>query len=188
MKYDLQDLLNIKKEELLKKLKETYSNYKLNKNQNIIARGIEILSAIIIIFSGLEWYYILAYLLIVIYGIYRLIKPNDEDTKYFEKFELLADEFENFKKFKQNKINVNINPEKVLKIEKSITKLLPLLIQTSGIGKFNRICAFIPIINIFIDEMSLYRNPKDSPLNILLYGNLAYASLEDFESSKVKEL
>lgn len=185
---NLDSLMTIEKNELLNKLKETYLSYKLSKNQAIAARGIEVLVAIIFIFSGIEWYYILVYIFVIIYGIYRVMKPNEEDQIYFKKFELLADEFENFKRFKRNQIDVDIKAEKLHKIEKSIEKCLPLLIQVIGIGKVYKICAFIPVVNILIDETTLYRDPKSGPLNILLYGNLVYPSLEDFESSKIKEI
>lgn len=156
------------KEELLEKLKDTYIKQKLPRNLSMIARGIEILIGIIILVSGIEWYYILFYACVVGYSIYRFFHPNEMDDIVYKKLELVAECIDNYKRYKNSEISVEIDDKKINSIEKNINKNLPRLLKNST---FLKVIAFVPIINLRLDEYSVYREASES-LNSLLYGNI----------------
>ena len=176
MKTNLDDLLGIKKEELLEKLKSTYQAQKLSRTQGYIARGLEIFVALIVIFSGIGVLYSILWTATVVYSFYRFFNPHGEDKEYYEKFELLVEGLENFKKYKNSEISVDFPEKKIKRVEKNIVKCLPKLMETS---KGYKIAAFIPVINIRVDEMSMYRETNGF-LNILLNGQLGSIGLSDF--------
>lgn len=182
----LENLLSIPKEELIERMKETYLKTKLPKNKAMVARGIEIFIGLVFLLLDIEWYYKVIYILAVVFGIYKFLHNDAEDKTFFEKFELLAEELENFKKYKKGTLDIKINEKKVSKIEKTILKCLPFLIEFGKTGKMYRVLAFIPILNLRVDELTLYRDKEGGPLNILLYGNLLYTGLEDFSNEKIK--
>lgn len=181
MKTNLDDLLGIKKEELLEKLKSTYQAQKLSRTQGYIARGLEIFVALIVIFSGIGVLYSILWTATVVYSFYRFFNPHGEDKEYYEKFELLVEGLENFKKYKNSEISVDFPEKKIKRVEKNIVKCLPKLMETS---KGYKIAAFIPVINIRVDEMSMYRETNGF-LNILLNGQLGSIGLSDFSNENL---
>lgn len=185
MKTNLETLLSMKKEELLEELKNTYQKQKLSRIQGYIARGLEIFVALIVIFSGIGIFYSILYTLTVIYSIYRFLNPHGEDKDYYKKFELLVEGFENFKRYKNSEISVEFSEKKINGLEKNIVKFLPKLIAKNGVDKMSKIFAFIPIINLRIDEMSMYRE-ANGYLNILLNGKLGSIGLSDFSDENLK--
>lgn len=185
MKTNLEDLLSIRKEELLENLKSTYQAQKLSRTQGYIARGIEILVALIAIFSGIGAVTAILLTLNVIYSFYRFLKPHGEDKDYYEKFELLTEGFENFKRYKNSEISVEFPEKKIKKLEKNIVKFLPKLTAKNGADKMCKILAFVPIINLRIDEMSMYRE-TNGYLNLILNGQLGSVGLSDFSDENLE--
>lgn len=185
MKNKLEHLLLMKKEELLEKLEDTYQKQKLSRTQGYIARGLEIFVALIFIFSGIGMLYSVLYTLTVIYSIYRFLNPHSEDKEYYEKFELLAEGFENFKRYKDSEIRVDISEKKIHKLEKNIEKFLPKLLENNGTNKLYKVLAFIPLINLRADEMSMYRDTAGF-LNRVLNGQIGSAGLSDFSNENLK--
>lgn len=171
------EFLELTKVEFLEKLKETYQKQKLTKIQNYIARGIEIIFGLWFLFLDIGLIYKLAYILSIIYSFYRMLKPNDEDKEYYEKLEQLANGIEKYKKYKKGELNKEIEESKLKKIEKNINKLVPTLLKEN---KLYKRLAFIPILNLKVDEMTSYRNPGDA-LNVLLYGKLKTPGLNIFD-------
>lgn len=172
-----EEILKLTKEEILEKLKETYQKQKLTKNQSYIARGIEIIFGLWFIFLDIGLIYKLIYILAVGYSMYRMLKPNAEDEEYYKKLEQLANGIEKLKKYKNRELDKEIEENKIEKLEKSINKLLPKLLKEN---KLYKRLAFIPIVNLRVDEMTSYRDPADA-LNVLLYGKLRTPGLNIFD-------
>lgn len=171
------EFLKLTKTEFLEKLKETYQKQKLTRTQNYIARGIEIVFGLWFLFLDIEFIYKIIYILSIAYSFYRMLKPNVEDSEYYEKLEKLADGIEKYKKYKNKELNKEIEESKLKKLEKNINKLVPSLLKEN---KLYKRLAFIPILNLKVDEMTSYRNPGDA-LNVLLYGKLKTPGLDIFD-------
>lgn len=183
MKTNLEELLLMGKEDLLDKLKNIYQAQKLSRTQGYIARGIEIFVALIFIFSGIGIFYSALWTLSILYSLYRFFKPHGEDKEYYEKFELLVEGFENFKKYKNSEISVDIPEKKIKRLEKVLNKEFPKLLEKNGTNKLCKIMAFVPIFNLKMDEMSMYRD-NNGFLNRILNGPVGSAGLMDFLDKK----
>lgn len=175
-KVTIEELCNLDNEYLGKKLKETYQKQKLSKGGNIIARSIEIIIELVILigcFSDGDWIYVILALLALAYAIYRLFKPHGEDNEYLEKLELVKVAMNKFKKYKSGEITLDIEEKKIKSLENNIIKRLPILLNGSVLYK---ILAFIPLLNIRVDEMSIYRQHNEA-LSILLSGHFRTTGL-----------
>lgn len=144
---------DMSKEEIVGQLKAVYQNQKLDKTGNMIARGMEIFVGLIGMFLCEEWIYKITAFLIAAYGAYRLIKPHGEDENYYKEFESLADIIQQYKK----EILIGKNIEEYPKNAKRIYKIvLQFLNEDNKSFKICKIFAFIPLLNVRLDEMFPY--------------------------------
>lgn len=185
MKKSLDELLAMESNEMLEAMKATYEKQKLSRIQNYIARGLEIFIFILFIFSGAGIIYTIIAVLGLLYALYRLFKPHGNDLDTYKEFDLVVEGMGNLKKYRNGEITVDIPEKKIKKMETLIEKHLPHLLEQTGTDKLCKIGAFIPIINIRMDEMTPYTDLKGS-LNIIKVGTLMSAGLEDFSNEKLK--
>ncbi|NME35589.1 MULTISPECIES: hypothetical protein [Fusobacterium] len=184
MKKSLNELLELEKEELIFKMKNVYEKQKLTRIQGYIARALEIIFLLIFIFSGIGILYSIIFTLAVIYSIYRFLNPNGEDKDYYEKFELFAEGFENFKRYEKGELKVDIEEKGIKKLEKNLERHLPYLIEDNWSNKMLKISAFIPIVNIRADEMSMFRD-TDGSFYRLFNGGLKTVGLKKFTNEEL---
>ncbi len=169
MSEKLDNLLKMDKIELNKRLKEVYQMQKFTKTQSRIARAMEILLWLLIIPSQEEILFIILPIISLLYAIYRFIKPRVDDELIMEYFEQIADGIDNFKKYRSGELGVHIDEKLVVNTEKCIGKYLPYLLKTNIIYK---ISAFLPLINLRMDETRLYTKADHSPLFSLFNGDI----------------
>lgn len=182
-KYTIEEICAFSKEELNAKLKEGFHNQKLSPKGRIVARSIEIFFVLIILLSCLvsgDIIYSIIALLALAYAIYRLFKPHGEDKEYLEDLEKVAEGIEQFKKYKNGEIKLELSEKKLKSLEKNILKRLPTLLNGN---KVYRVLAFIPLVNTRTDEMDIYRG-GNSELGILLNGYIKITGLKEILEEK----
>lgn len=183
----INDLCKYSKEELYDKLTTTYQNQKLGTLGNIIARSI----AIFVLFLGLQdsegaFYKIIIGIGIAVY-VFKIVKPHDDDEMIFSELKEVVDLLENYKKCKNGLATIDITDKQFQNVTRNIEKRLPLLLKNST---FNKILAFIPIFNLFVDELGAYRGHKNSGhLECLLDNGIGRVGLRVFanENINIKE-
>lgn len=177
-KYTIEEICAFSKEELNTKLKETYQNQKLSPKGRVIARSIEIIFGFVVLLTLVlngEILYAILVLLGVLYAIYRLFKPHGEDKEILEKLDMVSEGIDQFKKYKNGEIKLNLEEKQVKSLEKNIVVRLPFLLSGS---KFDKIAAFIPLVNLRTDELNVY-TANSGVLNVLLSGYIKATGLNE---------
>lgn len=180
----INDLCKYSKEELYEKLTTTYQNQKLGTLGNIIARSI----AIAVLVLGFQNADGMVYKILIGIGIafsaYKIIKPHGEDEEIFSELKEAVNLLENYKKCKNGIATIDITDKQFQNVTRNIEKRLPLLLKNST---FNKILAFIPVLNIFVDELGAYRGHRNSGhLECLLDNGIGRVGLRVFNNENVK--
>lgn len=171
-KMTMEQLCECSKDELLSRLKGVYNKQKLGKFGNILARSIELVFFLIAIFV-VEWNWISGILgaLYLLYTVKRLFWPHSDDKDNYEKFELIVNNFENYKRYRKGEIDANLSEKEQKKTEKNLVYCFNALLNPCGWAK---IVAFIPVINFRADEMWAYTD-INGPLTRIIDGAIGGA-------------
>lgn len=183
MNEKLELLLKMSEEELRKKLKSTYEAQKLPPILRTIARISELLVCILLSFYSDETIYAVGWGIIGVITLYRLIRPKKMDSIIYEELEELVEGIENFKKYRNKKLDIEYNEKIVTKTEKGIKRYLPVLLKTSIILK---IFALIPVLNLVCDEVNQYVNKKGA-LTFLIDGSIFTNGLKMFLNKNLEK-
>ena len=146
-------------EEVFERLKETYQEQKLGKAGRYFSR----LSSIFISLLGIFFLFddiphqILAGI-VALYATYRLIKPHGEDEENYNNFKIMSNLVQEYK----DKI-LDTDKEKPNE-RKNIYMALSDYLYHSRNLKMAKVIAYIPVLNIISDEMTVYDSVKYSPL------------------------
>lgn len=187
MSEKLENLLNLSKEEMFLKLKETYISQKLSPIARSIARWMEILIAALfsfMCFEENETMYAVLWGVAGLYAFYRLVNSKMEDEKILEELNEVVETIENFKKYKKGEFNIKIDEKLVKKTEKGIEQNLPYLLKVSGLS---RMFGLIPIVNLFVDEIYMYTDTRGA-LTKLWDGTLTTQGLKYYTNENIKTL
>ncbi|WP_338938069.1 hypothetical protein [Fusobacterium pseudoperiodonticum] len=158
-KVNQEEFWQMSQEEIFARLKGTYQEQKLGK----VGRYFSRLSSIFILLLGMFFLFdddILHQILAgigIIYEIYRLIKPHGKDEKHYNEFKIVSNLVQEYK----DKI-LDTDKEKPNE-RKNIYIVLSDYLYHSRSFKITKAIAYIPVLNMFFDEMSPY-TPKYSAL------------------------
>lgn len=180
----INDLCKYSKEELYEKLTTTYQNQKLGTLGNIIARSIAIAVLVLAVQSSDGMIYKIFGGIGIAFSAYKIIKPHGEDEEIFSELKEVVNLLENYKKCKDGIATIDITDKQFQNATRNIEKRLPKLLENST---FNKVLAFIPIFNIFVDELGTYRGRKNSGhLECLLDNGIGRVGLRVFTDENIK--
>lgn len=174
-RFSYDEILEMHVDERFERMKEIYLKQKLSKTGNFIARGIEILVALLLILTTEFDIYTILWIGILLFAIYRFVKKDTLDKENFEELRKVSDKLELFKKYKAGEVKISLEDKKVDKLENSLKRNLPKLFKNGS-----KLVAYIPLLNVRIDEMTVY-NDKGGALNLVLNGTLRTPGLNDLE-------
>lgn len=159
-KVNQEEFWQMSQEEVFERLKETYQKQKLGKAGRYFSRLSSIFILLLCIFFLLDDddtpHQILAGI-VIIYEIYRLIKPHGKDEKNYNNFKIISNLVQEYK----DKI-LDTDKEKTNERKNIYIALSDYLYNSRGL-KIIKAIAYIPVLNIFFDEMTPY-NPKYNAL------------------------
>lgn len=162
----LEKLLEMSEDQLKVKLKEVYENQKLSPNMRKIARILDIVIGVglMFVFSGIIVKIILGIAIVI--AIFRLTHHSEENKTILDNLDLIAECFGNYKKYLDKKLSIEYDEKIANSVGRGIKKYLPHLLKNSMMAK---IFALTPILSLFADEMTVYLHEKQA-LNLLLTG------------------
>lgn len=173
-KVSQEEFWQMNQEEMFERLKETYQKQKLGKGGRYFSRLSSIFILLLFVFFDDEIPYQVFAGIGAIYEIYRLIKPHGADERHYNEFKIVSNLVQEYK----DKI-LNTDGEKSRKT-KFIYNLISSCLYKSGNHKISKAMAYIPVINVVIDEMTPYTS--------LRYGVLLKVkSLLEIEIDKIKK-
>lgn len=173
-KVSQEEFWKMNQEEMFERLKETYLSQKLGKIGRYFSRGSSVFLLLLFVFYGDDILFRVIAGIGIIYEIYRLIKPHGEDEEQYKEFKIVSNLVQEYK----DKI-LNTSEEKPRKTKFICNYVLSCLYR-SGNHKISKVMAYIPVINVIIDEMTPYTS--------LRYGVLLKAkSFLETELDRVKK-
>ena len=173
-KVNQEEFWQMSQEEMFERMKETYLSQKLGKIGRCFSRGSSAFLLLLFVFFGEDIFVQVIAGIGVIYEIYRLLKPYGEDEEQYKEFKIVLNLVQEYK----DKI-LNTDGEKSRKT-KFIYNLISSCLYKSGNHKISKAMAYIPVINVVIDEMTPYTS--------LRYGVLLKVkSLLEIEIDKIKK-
>ena len=157
-KVNQEEFWQMSQEEMFERLKETYQEQKLGKAGRYFSRLSSIFILLLyVFFSDVILYQVFAGIG-ALYEIYRLIKPHGEDEENYKNFETVSNLVQEYK----DKI-LDTDKEKPNE-RKNIYMALSDYLYHSRNLKMAKVIAYIPVLNIISDEMTVYDSVKYSPL------------------------
>lgn len=173
-KVNQEEFWKMSQEEIFERLKETYLSQKLGKIGRYFSRGSSAFFLLLFVFYGDDIFVQIIAGIGFIYEIYRLIKPHREDEKQYEEFKIVSNLVQEYK----DKI-LNTSEEKPRKT-KFIYNYISSCLYRSGNHKISKVMAYIPVVNVMMDEMTPYTS--------LRYGILLKAkSFLETELDRIKK-
>ena len=149
-KVSQEEFWQMNQEEMFERLKETYQKQKLGKVGRYFSRLSSVFLLLLFVFFGEDIFVQVIAGIGAIYEIYRLIKPHGEDEEQYKEFKIVSNLVQEYK----NKI-LNTSEEKPRKT-KFIYNLMSSCLYKSGNHKISKTMAYIPVINVIMDEMTPY--------------------------------
>ena len=156
-KVSQEEFWQMNQEEMFERLKETYQKQKLGKGGRYFSRLSSIFILLLFVFFDDEIPYQVFAGIGAIYEIYRLIKPHGADERHYNEFKIVSNLVQEYK----DKI-LDTDKEKPNE-RKNIYIVLSDYLYHSRSFKITKAIAYIPVLNMFFDEMSPY-TPKYSAL------------------------
>lgn len=157
-KVNQEEFWQMSQEEMFERLKETYQEQKLGKGGRYFSRLSSIFILLLYVFFSDDIVYQVIAGIGALYEIYRLIKPHGEDEGNYKNFETVSNLVQEYK----DKI-LDTDKEKPNERKNIYTALSDYLYHSRGL-KMTKIVAYIPVLNVIFDEMSVYDNVKYSAL------------------------
>lgn len=157
-KVNQEEFWQMSQEEIFERLKETYQEQKLGKVGRYFSRLSSIFVLLLYVFFGEDILFKVLAGIGALYEIYRLIKPHGEDEENYKNFEIVSNLVQEYK----DKI-LDTDKEKP-KERKNIYMALSDYLYHSRSLKMAKIVAYIPVLNVMFDEMSVYDHVKYSAL------------------------
>jgi hypothetical protein len=157
-KVNQEEFWQMSQEEMFERLKETYQEQKLGKVGRYFSRLSSIFILLLYVFFGDEILFKVFAGIGALYEIYRLIKPHGEDEGNYNNFKIMSNLVQEYK----DKI-LDTDKEKP-KERKNIYMALSDYLYHSRSLKMAKIVAYIPVLNVMFDEMSVYDHVKYSAL------------------------
>lgn len=149
-KVNQEEFWQMSQEEMFERLKETYQKQKLGKGGRYFSRLSSIFILLLYVFFDDEIPYQVLAGIVIIYEIYRLIKPHGADERHYNEFKIVSNLVREYK----DKI-LDTDKEK-LKERKNIYMALSDYLYSSRSLKITKAIAYIPVLNVIFDEMTAY--------------------------------
>lgn len=157
-KVNQEEFWQMSQEEIFERLKGTYQEQKLGKGGRYFSRLSSIFILLLyVFFSDVILYQVFAGIG-ALYEIYRLIKPHGEDEKNYNNFKIISNLVQEYK----DKI-LDTDKEKPNERKNIYIALSDYLYHSRNLKKTKAI-AYIPVLNVISDEMTVYDRVKYSPL------------------------
>ena len=164
----IEEVYKIPKETLYNELVDVFERQKLPKIIGNITLIIEAIVLLLVLFSAEDIFYRVIWGVGFAFCMYRLFMRNSYYKDILEDLKKIVEGIEKLKKYDNGQIKLENEEAKIKKLRKKLPKYLnPLLVNSS----YLKIMAFIPFVNLTVDELYNYTNVK-GPVYLLLNGKV----------------